>query len=153
MYRNSLNKPNALLLLGKAVNNKALRTQNVSGIGNVPNNNALSILPTFGYPSSDNGFTGKLEGNIAPLLATGRISVNNDQELLNYLAKIITYEKEQDQNSIYNSEKKDWQKHILHISGGSTTDEQKRFTNYLTKLEKQNRELEITIEQLKKQIK
>ncbi len=135
MYRNSLNKPNALLLLGKAVNNKALRTQNVSGIGNVPNNNALSILPTFGYPSSDNGFTGKLEGNIAPLVATGRISVNNDQELLNYLAKIIAYEKEQDQNSIYNSEKKDWQKHILHLSGGSTTEEQKKFTNYLTKLE------------------
>ena len=136
MYNQSLNKPHALLLLGKGVNNKSLRTQNVAGVGNVQNNSAISILPTYGYPSSDNGFTAKLEGNIAPLLATGRISVNSDEELLNYLSKIQEYEKEQDQKSVYNSATKDWQKHVLHISGGSTTEEQQNFTNYLTKLEK-----------------
>ena len=136
MYVQSLNKPHALLLLGKGVNNKSLRTQNISGVGNVQNNSAISILPTFGYPSSDNGFTAKLEGNIAPLLATGRISVNTDEDLLNYLSKIKEYEKEQDQSSVYNSATKDWQKHVLHISGGSTTEEQLNFTKYLTNLEK-----------------
>jgi hypothetical protein len=135
MYIQSLNKPNALLLLGKGVNNKSLRTQNIGGVGNVQNNSAISILPTYGYPSSDNAFTSKLIGNIAPLLATGRISVNSDAELVNYLSKIKAYEKEQDQNSVYNSASKDWQKHVLHLSGGSTTEEQKNFTNYLSKLE------------------
>lgn len=135
MYNQSLNKPAALLLLGKAVNNKGLRTQSIDAVGNVQYNSAVSILPTFGFPSSDNGFTGKLEGNVAPLVATGRISVNNDQELLNYLDKIKEYEKQQDQNSVYNSETKDWQKHVLHLSGGNNTYEQKNFTNYLINLE------------------
>ena len=136
LYTQSLNKPHALLLLGKGVNNMSLRTQNIGGVGNVQNNSSISILPTYGYPSSDNAYTAKLEGNIAPLLATGRISVNSDAELENYLAKIKAYEKEQDQKSVYNSSTKDWQKHVLHLSGGSTIEEQKNFTSYLTKLEK-----------------
>ena len=134
MYNQSLNKPEALLLVGKAVHNKGIRTQNIDAVGNVAYNSAVCLLPTFGFPSSDNGFTGRLEGKIAPLIATGRLSVNNDQELLNYLSKIKEYEKEQDQNSVYNSASKDWQKHVLHISGGSTTGEQQNFTNYLTNL-------------------
>lgn len=136
MYKQSLNKPIALLLIGKGVNNKSLRTQNISGIGNVPNNRSYSILPTFGYPSSDNAFTGRLDGNIAPLLATGRISVGSDEELLNYLAKIKEFETAQDQSSVYNSATKDWQKQVLHISGGNTTQEQQNFTKYLSNLEK-----------------
>ncbi len=135
MYVQSLNKPHALLLLGKGVHNKGLRNQNVGAVGNVQNNSSISILPTFGYPSTDNGFTAKLEGNIAPLFATGRISVNTDGELLNYLSKIKEYENEQNQSSIYNSSTKDWQKHVLHLSGGSTTEEQLNFTKYLKNLE------------------
>src|SRR5690606_10093962 len=55
-----------------------------------------------------------------PLIPTGRITVKTDLELKNYLDKIIEYEQQQVQTSVYDTPNKDWQKHIIHLIGGGS---------------------------------
>lgn len=106
--------PVGLFLLGKGVNN-SLSRNNAGAYG-------ANLLPTFGYPASDNGFTSNLSGTSqwVPLIPTGRITVKTDLELKNYLDKIIEYEQQQVQTSVYDSPNKDWQKHVIHLIGGGS---------------------------------
>ncbi len=54
-----------------------------------------------------------------------------EAELQTYLTKIIAYDAEQNQNDDYSTNTKDWQKHILHFSGGLNYQEQQSFQNIL----------------------
>src|SRR5690606_31308623 len=65
-------KPEYLLLLGKGCETPK---------GNLEND----LVPTMGYPGSDNMLTSGLNGsNLEPGLATGRIPAKTDSEVLNY---------------------------------------------------------------------
>lgn len=96
---------------------------------------AASLIPSFGEPSSDLAITASLDTTWAPLIPTGRIAVKTNQELLDYLNKIVQYEAQQDSNTVYNSSTKDWQKQILHFGGGLNASQQSTFQSYLNAME------------------
>jgi hypothetical protein len=123
-YDRSISKPIALTLLGKGYSSKMTRYS--------PITYDASLVPCFGHPGSDICYTTHLHGSgYAPLIPTGRISVNTNQELSNYLEKLKAYENEQIQSVPYTSESKDWQKQVLHFSGGSDSDQQDLFFSYM----------------------
>lgn len=139
IYDLSSEKPVGLYLMGKGI-----REANVSGLtstGPGTRNNAanyeLSLIPSFGQPSSDALITANLPGTTkwTPLIPTGRISVQTNQELLDYLDKVKLFDANQNQSSVYNSQTKDWQKHVLHFVGGTNATQQSAFQSYMTTLE------------------
>ncbi len=107
LYQNQSVKPSYVLLLGRGYQNNLIRT-NFQG---AYNNN---LVPAIGEPSSDNLFTAGFDATkpYTPAIATGRIPAATNDEVLNYLNKLITYEKD----TIFDIE---WRKQVLHISGGS----------------------------------
>ncbi len=134
MYNNSLKKPAALFLLGKGVREAIVYTISATGVGTRANPQiyAQSLIPSFGQPSSDIAITASLvPNNWVPLIPTGRISVNTEQELQNYLTKVIAHEAQIDSNSVYTSSSKDWQKQVLHFVGGTNATEQQLFRFYM----------------------
>lgn len=129
----TVQKPKGLLLLGKGIREASeVSVGYVAGARKNADAYNKNLVPSFGYPSSDNYITEGLENNIwEPLMATGRIAASSNQEVLEYLQKLQQYEAAQDPNSIYNTENKEWQKKILHFSGGTTASDQNEFQSYL----------------------
>lgn len=135
MYELSSDKPVGLFLLGKGIREANITSLTSIGPGSRTNNLAYqnSLVPSFGQPSCDACITSNLPGTNkwTPLIPTGRISVKTPVELDTYLSKVISFDAQQNQDDIYNSSTKDWQKHILHFSGGEDFQEQQAFQNYL----------------------
>ncbi|TNE54455.1 MAG: hypothetical protein EP338_07650 [Bacteroidetes bacterium] len=112
-YNNSVSKPLALTLLGKGFGID--KTRFSKDFYN------SSLIPPFGYPSSDVAHTAMLESSgFAPLIPTGRVAAESEKELLDYLEKLKEFEALQDTNDVYDTPSKDWQKQVLHFSGGDT---------------------------------
>jgi hypothetical protein len=108
-------KPKSLFLIGKSVNPYFQRFSPPPGM----------MLPTMGYPASDNLFTVKLgTTSYAPSLGTGRIVAETNADVMVYLNKVSAYE----QNAAAN-----WMKQVLHFGGGSGVSEQTLFKSYLNK--------------------
>lgn len=137
MYNQATVKPVGLFLMGKGISiadngypagSPGMRMNAASY--------AASLIPSFGEPSSDIAITASLQDSVwAPLIPTGRIAVKTNQELMDYLNKIIQYEAQQDSNSVYNSDTKDWQKQIIHFGGGQNASQQSTFQSYLNTME------------------
>ncbi|HLP51748.1 MAG TPA: C25 family cysteine peptidase [Chitinophagales bacterium] len=92
---------------------------------------AKCLIPTFGYPGSDNLLAASRESDI-PCVAIGRLAATNVAQVRDYLAKIKLYEEQQ--NSYVCAQPiapKDWQKNVLHFSGGTTPSEQFIFKYYV----------------------
>ena len=138
IYSLSTQKPVGLYLLGKGIREANVTSALSSGPGSrtSPANYALSLVPSFGQPSCDVCITSNLAGTDkwTPLIPTGRISVNNNAELQTYFTKVKEFELQQDPGSIYSSQSKDWQKQILHFSGGNNSNEQYLFQTYLNQM-------------------
>ncbi len=138
-YQNSTQKPRGLFLIGKGVREADINQTSFDGQGtrNNPSIYALSLVPSYGQPSSDAAITAGLSGSSdwKALIPTGRISARTNQELQDYLDKVIVYENEQDPNSVYDSQIKDWQKHVLHFAGGSDALEQSSFQSNMNAME------------------
>ena len=118
-------KPKALYLVGKGLREVGGSRKNTTLF-------AKSLVPSFGYPSSDVMITARLESTFwEPLIPTGRIAVRNNQQLRDYLAKVILFDAQQDPQSAYNQTNKSWQKEILHFSGGANAADQNEFQSYL----------------------
>ncbi|MCE3294445.1 MAG: hypothetical protein K0R65_159 [Crocinitomicaceae bacterium] len=117
-------KPIALTLLGKGYSTALTRSTNQY--------NDINLIPSFGHPGSDICYTANLHGSgYAPIIPTGRISVNTNSELSAYLVKLMAYEFQQNQSDVYTTENKDWQKQILHFSGGNAGFQQQLFFSYM----------------------
>jgi len=118
LYKNQTIKPSYVLLLGRGYQNNLIR----SNFQGAYNNN---LVPAIGEPSSDNLFTAGFDATkpYTPAIATGRIPAATNDEVLNYLNKLITYEKD----TIFDI---DWRKQVLHVSGGSGG-EQIDYTNQI----------------------
>lgn len=113
--------PRYLLLLGKSIRDAPEGNQ--AGFRRSPDNYARNLVPTMGYPPSDLLLTAGLNNTVLdPAVATGRISARNDQEVLWYLDKLMTFESQSHAA---------WMKNVLHFGGGGNTEEQNRFANYL----------------------
>lgn len=134
MYDQATEKPVGLFLMGKGLQE--------ASIGSIPGyrfNSSLAqqcLIPSFGNPPSDILITAGLDGltETTPLIPTGRISARTNSELQEYLEKIIDFEAEQDSNHVYDTPSKDWQKHVMHFSGGSDAYQQQDFKNYMNNL-------------------
>ena len=135
MHAISQDKPVGLFLIGKAIREANVSTTLATGPGSRSNtaNYAMSLVPSFGQPSSDQCMTSNLPGTDkwTPLIPTGRISVNNLSELSVYLEKVKAFEANQDSTSLYATATKDWQKHLIHFAGGGNANEQYIFQTYL----------------------
>jgi hypothetical protein len=135
MYDLATNKPVGLFLMGKGI-----REANVGGITATgpgtrksPAVYANSFIPSFGQPSSDALITANLPGTtrFKPLIPTGRISISTNTELSSYLEKVQFHEEQQDSTDNYSSTSKDWQKHVMHLVGGSDVNQMYTFQNYM----------------------
>lgn len=94
------------------------------------------LVPTFGYPGSDNLLAASRESDTT-CVGIGRLAAKNGTQVRDYLDKIKLYEQEQD-NYLCNQDipGKEWQKEILHFSGGTTPTEQFLFRYYVGSYER-----------------
>jgi flagellar hook assembly protein FlgD len=122
LYQNTTLK--YLFLIGKGA---ALPDENYNdlNIRQNPAHYALDLVPTGGTPASDNIFTHNLANTGAKyqLVPTGRLSVTQPEQVLNYLNKIIEHETPTDNRL--------WQKNFIHLSGGNNAIEQTLFRSYV----------------------
>lgn len=118
-------KPEYLFIIGKGFEYSKYRAyqQNAAAY-------TFSPVPTWGLPGSDNLFSSFNNSQI-PLLATGRLSAYNNQEIGNYLEKVKVYEQalNPDPNPTVASEM--WKKKALHVAGGSDLSLQQHLTDAL----------------------
>jgi len=124
-------KPKYLFLIGKSIReaNEGIFSGTRKDVAYFNDN----LVPSYGYPSSDNLITAGLSGNgLRPAIPTGRLSAVTPQEVSDYLDKMTEYEQLQDPNSVYTIEDKQWMKMIMHFSGGATTAEQLLFQSFLS---------------------
>lgn len=128
-HQQATDKPVGLFLIGKGVSNSLTRTN--------PSHFNASLIPTWGVPASDILITSNLPGTTpwVPLLPTGRISVNTNEALQSYLSKVMEFEVEQDPNDIYDTPNKDWQKHAIHLVGGTELTQQLQFQFQMVQME------------------
>jgi Peptidase family C25 len=73
--------------------------------------NSNEIVPSYGYPGSDVLFSNGLFGKNSDVqaVATGRLNVTKNDEVLAYLSKVKEFE---------NIGSAEWRKKLLHLSGG-----------------------------------
>ncbi|MFC0264657.1 putative type IX secretion system sortase PorU2 [Fontibacter flavus] len=83
------------------------------------------LIPPAGYPYADNNYAIGLDpaNPLVPALAIGRIPARTPQDVSNYL------EKAREKDALGATE--DWQKEIVHLSGGISAFELERFFNFL----------------------
>lgn len=131
----AVQKPKALFLMGKGIREANESDASVSkGTRRNTTSYSLSLIPSYGYPSSDAMITAGLDTTEwEPLVPTGRVAVRSNEELLDYLQKVKEYEAAHD-NSNYNAANKDWQKQVLHFAGGTTLSDQMEFQGYLNRM-------------------
>jgi hypothetical protein len=107
--------PRYLFLIGKGISTETMR--------NSPAYFAQCLVPSMGYPATDNYFTAGLTGNmLVPGIPTGRLAARNPQEVSDYLNKVQVYE---------STPASEWMKHIIHFGGGSDPNEQMFIRNCL----------------------
>lgn len=120
--------PENILLVGRAYG--IFNTKRSSGITYFYRDNPAvfsfqELVPTFGYPYSDNRFVIGLDPS-KPLernISVGRIPARTPNDVAAYLDKI----KEKDALGVSET----WQKDLIHLSGGRSAFELERFYNFL----------------------
>lgn len=121
--------PQGLFLIGKSVSTPTLTGQ-LAQDGYRPNVNgayARCLVPSYGYPSSDQCFTIGLNFDQRRMeIPVGRLSAINDQDVFAYLAKVQTFEGQAPAA---------WMKNVVHLSGGFNDNEQISLAQNLRGLE------------------
>ena len=79
---------------------------------------ALNLVPTFGYPGSDNKLSSEDAVLSNPATPIGRISAVAPDEIMDYLEKVKEYE-EMQKVAPQTLEGRDWMKNIMHVTGAS----------------------------------
>lgn len=121
-------RPEYLLLIGRAYG--IYNTRRVSGVTYTYRDNPSifefqDMLPPAGYPYSDNQYavgTQPTNPN-GQSIAVGRIPARRPEEVGYYLEKV----KEKDALGV----QEDWQKNLVHLSGGRSAFELERYFNFL----------------------
>ncbi len=107
--------PENLFLLGKSINAPDNRN-NVAAF-------AINLVPTYGYPPSDNLLTAGLTTPLyTPSIPVGRLAAQSNNDVRIYLDKVKSYEQQVPA---------EWMKNILHFGGGADLFQQTTFEGYL----------------------
>jgi hypothetical protein len=112
--------PKFVFLIGKGVNYVEYRNNESSAVQTTKDNlNKLNLVPTYGYPASDNllscYFTSSTPNTI-PSVPIGRLSVIFPDEITVYLDKVKEYEATQATSSPLIADKA-WMKNVVHVIG------------------------------------
>ncbi|MDP4263024.1 MAG: C25 family cysteine peptidase [Bacteroidota bacterium] len=101
-----------ILLIGKGV-----VYNQFDQLDNDPNMATLALVPTYGYPASDNMLSAA-PGTSTPLTPVGRVSAITANEVAIYLEKVKEYEQVQKASSPV-AEDRSWMKEVIHVVGAS----------------------------------
>ena len=128
------NYPSHLFLIGKSI--RDINEGNSIGSRKSNSSYQANLVPSFGYPSSDNHFTYSLgtSGN-SYAIPTGRYSAMENSSVNDYLNKVIEYEDQQDPFDLYDIPSKEWQKQVLHFGGGGSPSEINLLNYHLSQFE------------------
>lgn len=94
------------------------------------NTYSYPVVPTWGHPGSDN-LLSAFNNSQKPTLATGRLSVYNNQEIGDYLEKVKAYDLAIKSNALPSAATELWKKRALHIAGSSDLSLQTHLLNTL----------------------
>lgn len=107
--------PTYVLLLGKSIEISNSRNSQIYFSRN--------LVPSIGYPPSDNLLASKISSNNHfPEIALSRLSVETNEQINQYLSKVQEQE---------NQAPAEWMKQIIHFGGGNNESEQLLFKSYL----------------------
>jgi hypothetical protein len=106
-------KPKFLFIIGKGVSYSSYQLYKQS-----PATYTYPVVPTWGEPGADN-LLSSFNNDQKPILATGRLSAWNNQEIGDYLKKVKDYEEAIKPLAIPTVEHEFWKKTVLHIAGSS----------------------------------
>jgi hypothetical protein len=104
-------KPRGLFLIGKSVNSwNGFPSNSPSFRPDAGGAYARTLVPSYGFPSSDQCFTSGLQFDARRMdIPVGRLSANTNNDVLAYLAKVRATESKPPGI---------WQKNVLHFAGG-----------------------------------
>ncbi len=105
--------PQYVLLIGHGVAYNAYRYNSAD-----PTSDRLNIVPTFGWPASDNLLASADGASPVPLTPIGRISAVTGDEVANYGQKVIEYETAQRSNANTIADRA-WMKNVMQVTGAS----------------------------------
>jgi hypothetical protein len=94
-------------------------------------NERLNLVPTFGFPASDN-LIACFNGNDIPAIAVGRIPAIYPDEVATYLKKVKDYESAQAFSSPLIADKA-WMKNVVHVVGADDGSLQVLLDAFMTK--------------------
>lgn len=115
IYDATPNRPQQLFLFGKSLSPDITR--------NNTTNYRDNLVPTFGYPPSDNLFTAGINGTQWECaIPVGRLSARDSVQARWYYDKVVSYESQPPA---------EWMKNVLHFGGGAGISQQQLFANYL----------------------
>ncbi len=120
-------KPRAVFLIGKGVSYVQARSNESNQLLE-----RLNLVPTFGYPASDNLFTARDNQTLARI-PIGRLSVVTPGEIDIYLEKV----KEHEYNGINAPNTVDgrgWMKNVVHAIGGGDANLTRQIGGYMDQL-------------------
>ncbi len=117
-------KPKYVFIIGRGTDYHAYRENESNPVAD-----KLNLIPTFGWPSSDNMLACD-PGTLVPLVPIGRLGAVSGDEVSIYLEKMKQYEQAQ-QSPIQTVGGKAWMKNIIHVGGGKDAAENDEFKNYL----------------------
>ncbi len=105
--------PQFVLLIGHGVAYNSYRLNSADPVADL-----LNIVPTFGWPASDNLLSSPDGANPVAVTPIGRISAVSAQEVANYLQKVKEYENAQQTNPNTIAGRA-WMKNIMQLTGAS----------------------------------
>ncbi|PLX21522.1 MAG: hypothetical protein C0599_07795 [Salinivirgaceae bacterium] len=107
--------PQYVLLIGKSIQ--------ISSSRNNTTYFSRNLVPTIGYPPSDNLLASKItSNNHNPELTISRLSVETNNQINQYLSKVQELE---------NQPVAEWMKQFIHFGGGNNESEQNLFKAYI----------------------
>ncbi len=112
---NFITPPQYAFIIGKGVSYASYRTA-----GTNPLVEQLNLVPTFGFPGSDNLLSAEGYADV-PATPVGRLSAVSAQEVGDYLAKVKQYELVQ-KNNTDSIENISWTKKVLQLTGANDTE-------------------------------
>ena len=110
-------KPQYVLLIGHGMVYSDYNLYSETGAHD-PNADQLDLVPTFGYPASDNKLSANNGVDAVPVTPIGRLSVVSGPEIETYLAKVKEYEQAQQTNP-NTIDGRLWMKNMMHLTGVS----------------------------------
>ncbi|MEJ7767945.1 MAG: C25 family cysteine peptidase, partial [Chitinophagaceae bacterium] len=105
--------PQFVFLIGRGVAYNEYRYNQ-----NDPLADRLNLVPSYGYPASDNLLSSPDASSAVPLTPVGRLSVVSPQEIEDYLEKVNEYENMQ-QTAPHTIAGRLWMKNIIEVTGAS----------------------------------